>query len=35
MFLLFDLGLYGGGVINNPVEPLDLRHFTCLMVFQI
>ena len=24
--VLFDLGLYGGGVISKPVEPLDLRH---------
>ena len=33
--VLFDLGLYGGGVISKPVEVLDLRHLSCAMVFQI
>ena len=33
--VLFDLGLYGGGPIRNPVELLDLRHFNCAMVIQI
>ena len=31
--VLFDLGLYGGGVVGNPVELFDLRHFSCAMVF--
>ena len=33
--ILFDLGLYDGGVIGNPVELFDLRHFSCAMVFQM
>ena len=36
--VLFDLGLYGGGVVGNfinPVELFDLRHFSCAMVFQM
>ena len=33
--VLFDLGLYGGGVISRPVELLDLRHLSCAIVFQI
>ena len=31
--VLFDLGLYGGGVVDNLVELFDLRHFSCAMVF--
>ena len=33
--VLFDLGLYGGEVVGNPVELFDLRHFSCAMVFQM
>ena len=33
--VLFDLGLYGGGVISKPVELLDLRHLSCARVFLI
>ena len=33
--VLFDLGLYGGGVVDNLVELFDLRHFSCAMVFQM
>ena len=33
--VLFDLGLYGGGVISKPVELVDLRHLSCAMVFRI
>ena len=33
--ILFDLGLYGGGVISRPVELLDLRHLSCAIVFHI
>ena len=31
--VLFDLGLYGDGVISKPVELLDLRHLSCAKVF--
>ena len=33
--VLFDLGLYGGGVVGNPVELFDFRHFSCTMIFQM
>ena len=33
--VLFDLGLYGGGVVGNRVELFDLRHFSCAMVFHM
>ena len=33
--VLFDLGLYCGGVISKPVELLDLRHLSCAIDFQI
>ena len=33
--VLFDLGLYGGGVVSNPVELFDLRNFNCAMNVQM
>ena len=33
--VLFDLGLYGGGVVGNQVALIDLRHFSCAMVYHM
>ena len=33
--VVFDLSLYGVGVISKPVELLDLRHLSCAIFFQI
>ena len=33
--VLFDLALYGAGVISKPVELLDPRHLSRAIVFQI